>query len=341
VKASAADIARALDAPTPATRLFLLYGADEAGSAALARRLERAMGADAERIDLDSTTLKTDPARLADEAASIALFGGGRWIRIQPADDVIVPAVQTLLDAPAAGNPVVAIAGALRATSVLVKLALAHPAVLAHASYELRPHEAEALASSLGRELGLRIGGDVAAQIATSASNDRAVMTQEIEKLALYLDAAPDRPVEASIDAVVAIAAATGDGELSRLVDAVLDGRPETVAGELARLSQEGIEGITLLRAMARRVHVLAGLRAEVDGGQRPDAVVEARGKAIFWKEKAPITRQLSRWPSPQLARAVERLIAAEQAIKGTASAGAIVADTELIAMSRAAQRLR
>ena len=36
------------------------------------------MGAEAERVDLSGAELKADPARLADEAASISLFGGAR-----------------------------------------------------------------------------------------------------------------------------------------------------------------------------------------------------------------------------------------------------------------------
>src|SRR3546814_7311952 len=64
------QIERALDAPSADIRLFLLHGPDDAGSQALTKRLERAMGPDAERIDLDGAALKIDPARLADEARS-------------------------------------------------------------------------------------------------------------------------------------------------------------------------------------------------------------------------------------------------------------------------------
>lgn len=65
MKASGAEIARALDRADPAVRLFFLYGPDEAGSAQLATRLGKALGENAERIDLDGATLKNDPARLA------------------------------------------------------------------------------------------------------------------------------------------------------------------------------------------------------------------------------------------------------------------------------------
>ena len=67
MKANRGQIEKALDAPPSDIRFFLLYGPDEAGSTALARRLERAMGPGAERVDLDVATLREDPARLAEE----------------------------------------------------------------------------------------------------------------------------------------------------------------------------------------------------------------------------------------------------------------------------------
>ena len=66
MKADAGQIARALDKPDPAVRLFLLYGPDESGSRRLASRIDKAFGADAERFDLASGQLRSDPAMLAD-----------------------------------------------------------------------------------------------------------------------------------------------------------------------------------------------------------------------------------------------------------------------------------
>ena len=274
MKANANEIARALDAANGPVRFFLLYGPDEAGSAALARRLERAMGQEAERIDLDGSTLKADPARLVDEAASISLFGGRRWIRIQPAGDEIASAVASLLDADVAGNPVVALAGALKPSSPLVKLALDHKLALAHPSYVPDARDAAQIAETLAREAGLRLPRDLGRTLAISCSNDRSIMAQEIEKLALYLDAAPDRPAEATAEALEAIGASNPDGELSKLVDAIMGGQPGRVGAEIALLGQSGIAGIPVLRALFRRLILLAALRRDIDGGQSPAAAV-------------------------------------------------------------------
>ncbi len=341
MKANANEIARALDAANGPVRFFLLYGPDEAGSAALARRLERAMGQEAERIDLDGSTLKADPARLVDEAASISLFGGRRWIRIQPAGDEIAAAVASLLEADVAGNPVVALAGALKPSSPLVKLALDHKLALAHPSYVPDARDAAQIAETLAREAGLRLPRDLGRTLAISCSNDRSIMAQEIEKLALYLDAAPDRPAEATADALEAIGASNPDGELSKLVDAIMGGQPGRVGAEIARLGQSGIAGIPVLRALFRRLILLAALRRDIDGGQSPAAAVEARGKAIFFKEKPAITDQASRWPADRLAALADKLLAAERALKSSGTAGEILAEAEMLTISRFAARRR
>lgn len=341
MKVNAGQIERALDMPPDNIRLYLLYGPDEAGSRAHAKRLERAMGPGGERVDLDGATLKGDPARLADEAASTSLFGDKRHIRLTLGGDEAMAAIEALLDAPAAGNPVVAIAGVLKPSSALLKRALADEAVMACANYPLEGDNADKLAHAIARTFGLRLAPDVARALVHGAAGDRAVMGQEIEKLALYLDAALERPAEADHLAYDAISAGNGEGELSRLIDSVLDGHPAQAAREMAVLAEEGVDGIALIRALNKRIQLLTRFAADVAAGQSIEGVVERAGKSLFWKEKAPVQRQLKRWQSARLATAADRLLEAERAIKASGSAGAIFAATELITIARAAQQRR
>ena len=97
MKANRAQIERGLAHPAD-TRLFLLHGPDEAGSRALARKLAAAMGGETERIDLTGAELKADPARLADEAAAISMFGGARWILVEQAGDECTAAAEALIE---------------------------------------------------------------------------------------------------------------------------------------------------------------------------------------------------------------------------------------------------
>ena len=124
MKATEARVRSALDRPPADIRLYLFHGPAESTGYVLAGRLAKALGAEAERIDLDGATLKSDPARLADEAAAISLFGGARFIRVSGAGEESLAAVEALLAAERAGNPVVMIAPSAKTTGKLVKLAL-------------------------------------------------------------------------------------------------------------------------------------------------------------------------------------------------------------------------
>jgi DNA polymerase-3 subunit delta len=338
VKASRAQIERALRSPPSEIRFLLLYGPDESGSRALMKML----GAqDAERVELSGAELKSDPARLADEAAAISLFGGPRVIIVEPAGDDVVAAVEGLMQASAAGNPVAIVAGALKPTSKLLKLALSAPCALAFASYVPDARDAPKLVMELARERGLTVRPDLARRISDAAAGNRAVIAQELAKIALFLDAAPERPKQVEADAVDAIGAASEEGDLSRLVDSVGGGDARMLHSELLRLSSEGIEGIPLIRAMLRRMTLLAKLRGEVERGNSVEKVMTTHGKAIFWKEKDAVGAQLSRWSPDLIAKSMNRLLEAERQVKAPGGLGPPAVDEELFAICRQAARLR
>ncbi|MBO9621914.1 MAG: DNA polymerase III subunit delta [Sphingomonas sp.] len=338
MKATAGQIRAAVDKPNPDTRFYLFHGPDEAGAAELAERLARALGPDAERVDIDMKALREQPGRLADEAASMSLFGGVRHVRVSAIEEGASEAVALLLEAERAGNPVVAIGPGLKASGKLVKAAIASPRALAFACYVPEGLDAAKLAQGIAREHGLRMASDVAQALASASGGDRAILTREIEKLALYLDAAPDRPREADADAFEAIGADHGEGELFHLIDAILDGRLDVVGAELGRLGGGG-SAIPLLRQLVRKLMTLAELRVDVDGGANIAQTLEKH--RVFFKEKPAIERALRRWNAAQIARAIERVRETERAMMHGASAGDVLAEAECTTLARQAARAR
>lgn len=340
MKADKAGLSRALTQPDPAIRFYLFHGPDEAGSRALAIKLLRGLG-DAEKFVVLGQSVKTDPASLADEAGAMALFGGKRAIWIEPAGDEIVDGVQALLDLPASESAVVALAGTLRKTSALLKLAESHRGAWSHVSYVPEGREAAATVVELGRALGLRISSDVAARVATSAMSNQAIAASEIEKFALYLGAAPEHPVELDHAAIDALGADSTEAEPMKFGDLALSGQVVPLIEELGRLPEASGDAIMPLRALQRRLVQLAPLRARVDNGERIDGVMTSMGKALFWKDKGPMQRMLSRWTSAQLAAASEQIVAAErEAFRGRSPDRALLGET-LLAVARSAARGR
>ena len=314
MKAAKGSLGRALERPDPAIRFYLFHGPDESGSRALAMQLLKGLG-DADKFVVLGQAVKSDPAALADEAGAMALFGGKRAIWVEPAGDEIAEGVAALLEAPASESAVVALAGSLRKTSALLKLAEAHPAALAHCSYVPEGRDMERVVSELGREVGLRIAPDLAQRIAAAAANNQAIAAQELGKFALYLAADPTTPCELDHETVDLLGADSAEADLMRLGDLALAGRMESLLDELGRLPHGGTEAIPVLRALQRRLLMLAPLRARVEQGEAVDGVMTSMGKALFWKDKPLVQRLLSAWPAERLAEAAARVAALERQI--------------------------
>ncbi len=337
MKANARDIKSALERPSPDIRLYLLHGPDGSATAELANVLARAMGPDAERVDLDGATLRSDPARLSDEAASMSLFGGARHIRVSPAGEECLEAFTALLEADHAGNPVVALAPTVKSTAKIVKLAIDSRRAMAFAAYEPSAADLERLAAAMARDHGLRPGGTTAARLAASCGGDRAVLAREIEKLALFLDAAPDRPHDLDDAALDAIGADLGEAEMGHVVDAVVTGHTAVLGAELALLTEAGTSPIPWLRLLARRLMTLAEMKAEIDAGATQDTVFKRH--RIFFREEANTAQAIRRWNPAMLSTALTRVRNAERAVMSSGNAGSVLAEHALIELTRGVER--
>ncbi len=337
MKVKAPQIERALDKADPEYRLFFLYGPDEAASRALADRLGKTLGPDAERIDLDGATLKDDPARLADEAAAFSMFAARRWVRVRAGDEALT-AVAALLEGPATDVPVVLIAGDLKKTSALVKLLENDTQVLACQNYFPDARDAARLVVQIGGELGLRIDTATAAQVVAYCAEDQAVIRQELLKFALYLDADPAHPHELTPAVIDALGAQSDEGDIGALVNAVMDGRASEVTAEVALL---GDDAVRILNQLGARVLLLAKLRGDMGPGTSAETAIERNARGLFWKEKPAVTRQLKRWTPPRLATAHSRLLSVRRRVMASSASAGILVEAELIAIARVAARLK
>jgi len=338
VKASQASIGRAVDQPADAIRFYLFHGQDESQSRALAARLLEAFGAS--KFLVAAGAVKSDPASLVDEATAMSLFGGKRLIWIEPATKDIEEGVAALLDGTPPESPVVAIAGALPRTSALLKLAEASPLALAYASYAPEGQDAERMVIDLGRRYGLKISPPVAARLADSAGNDQAIVGQELEKLAIYINASPQAPKELDQASVDEVGAETAEGDFQRLADLALAGEVNELTEELVRLPAGGSESIPVVRSLQRRLLMLAPLRARVERGERVDAVMTSMGRALFWKDKAKVQRMLAKWSAEDLGTVAERAGKLERSLIFTPAPDREALGEELLAIARKARSL-
>jgi DNA polymerase III subunit delta len=280
-------------------------------------------GEGAERVDLDGSTLSRDPARLSDEALAISMFGDKRWIRVQPAGDEVTAAVEALLGNAAMGDPVALVAGNLRKNAKLLALCEKRNDVLCVISYALDARTGEQVALGMAREHGLSLSSDLARRLVALSSGERGLLASEIDKLALYLDASPETPKQATSEALDALAAEGGEQHLFKAAGVVLSGNLRGAEHEMTRLKQNGGSLAGLLRLTLSRAVQMSQAQSGVgwSGGGRDDLS--------------------HHWTTDALGRAIHRLAEAERAGRLQRGVGETVMARELFAVARMAARGR
>lgn len=322
-----------LDRPDAAARLYLFSGNDQSNSRLLAARLLSALGA--EKVAVTGAQLKSDPGWLSDEAASISMFGGKRLLWVEPAGEESLAALEAMLALPTVEAPTVAITnGALRKDSGLAKLADKRDGALHIVSEPLTGRDLVAAVLELGRAEGLHIAPQLGERIAEEAAGDLMLARLELQKFALYCEASPDTPKDLSEDTVDALGIDQSETDHSRPGDLALAGDLPGLGLELALLEGSGIDPIPVVRALQRRLLMLAPLRARLDAGQRPDDVMRT-----VWRDKEAVRRILPRWTSARLSDAFARVQRLEKELLLRSVPPAATLGETLLEVARAAQR--
>jgi len=322
-------------------RLVLLYGPDSAASRDMAAQIARQFADPANPVAVETlggAAVADDPQALVAAAGAMSMFGDRTLVRVEDLGEDGADAVAALLASPP-GNPVIAVAGALKKGGKLQALADRDPGIAACISYEPSLRDAPRLVADIGAPLGLRVARDAAIALFEATGGDRGLLRQEVVKLATYLDSAADRLKTAELPDVAAIVVGAGDGDQYALVAAVAGGRPGEASAILDRGT--GVPGIVTLRAIERRLTLLLGLRGAVDGGASPRSAVEGARPPVFWKEKDAIVAELGLWPTAALQRGLGDILAAERAIKASGSLGETLADAAVLTLARRAAARR
>ncbi len=308
-----------LRSPDPKIRAVLLYGPDGGLVRDRAQTLGRTVVPDLSdpfRVaELTGRAVADDPARLADEAAALALTGGRRLVRVRDAEDNAAPAFAALLAHPPPGDSLVlAEAGDLANRSKLRTLFEGAEGAVAIPCYV----EEEA---SLGRVIadilhghGLSADPDALTFLAANLVGDRMVARGELQKLALYMGKETRVRLEDAQNCVGDSAALSMDEPIW----AAAEGDFAALDRSLARLFAEGTAPVAVLRGAQRHFQRLQLVAGHVAAGKPVEAAVEALRPPVFFKLKPRLTGQARRWPPALLRQALDRLVEAEADCKRT-----------------------
>ena len=338
MKISAGRAERFVQRPDPKVRAVLVYGPDHGLARERAEALARGVVEDLSdpfRVtEMTGAALAADPARLADEAAALSLTGGARVVRVRGAGNDLAKLFAGFLDRDSEGALVVVEAGDLAKSSALRAAFEKAENGAALPCYADDPEALEEVVRGALTKHGLTAEHDAMAYLLENLGGDRGVTRAELDKLALYMGERT-RISEADAAACVGDSAQIG---LDNLTFAAGGGDHAGAARALSRLALDGVAPVAALRALLRRLHLVAGQAAQ--GGRVEQAVASLR-PPVYFKRLDGFRAQARAWRPAHLVTAMDLINDAELDCKTTGLPAAPIAARAVMRVTEAARRAR
>ncbi len=323
MRVSSAEFEKLVSAPPKTWAAVLFFGPNAGLVRERADKIAHAIVpdlGDAFRIaDLSAETLKKDPARLADEAASISMFGGRRVVRVRDAVDGFAELLDSFLASHKGDALVVVEAGDLTKASALRKLFEAAKTASAVECADDRPEDAGKLIKETLAEVGWKIEPEALAYLSEALSLDRRLLRAELEKLTLYLGLGEASSTVTRAQAQSLIGD-SGSVEADEIADAVVAGDLRALDLLIAKAADAGISWTGVVGATLRLFQRLAAF-AESGGGGFSASPYGQR-----------LAAQLRNWDRMHLIAAMKLLAEAEANTRTTALPDAPLAQHALFA---------
>lgn len=317
VKSGDAD--RTLAHPPKGIIAFLFFGPDEGLIRERAERTAKTVApdlSDAFRVsDLDDSVLTGDPARLADEAASISMLGGRRVVRVRGAGNTLSKTFEAFLEDPKGDALIVVEAGDLAKGASLRRVFEEAENAAAIACYPDNDRDLASVVRETLKADGLTISSEALDDAVARLGADRGVTRREIEKLALY---ARDKG-QVTPDDVRAVMGDEAEARVDEVCDAAGEGNIALLDTALERLWAEDMSPIGLLRIAIGHFQKLALAKAEAERGEGIESAMRRLRPPIHYMRTTSFKVQARNWSEARLAEALDMLLETEVLCKTTA----------------------
>ncbi|HEY6983443.1 DNA polymerase III subunit delta [Reyranella sp.] len=320
MKIAAHHVDAFLKKPDPGVRGVVIFGNDDGLVAERALALARTVCDDLKDpfrvVDIPGDALKSDPARLADEFSAMSLMGGRRVVRVRPAGEESVAALENLAAAGAGDGLIVLEAGNLAPRSQLRTLAETEACLAALPCHMDDTEALEALVVNSARAAGLSVENEALDWITEHLGGDRGQTRSEIDKLLLYK--ADNSGSTITLDEALAVLGDTAAIGIDNVIAATFDGDLAMLARALDRVFAEGGNPVRLVRALQRHADQLHLVASHAKNGNFEGAMFRAYGLPRGGPIRERFARHLRIWPLPKLSEALSAILDAEIACKTT-----------------------
>jgi DNA polymerase-3 subunit delta len=337
VAIKASDVDAFLARPDPARPVVLVFGPD---SGLVSERVSALVKASVDDpndpfslVRLEAEELSANPARLIEEAQTIALFGDRRAVWAKAGSRNIAPAVEALLALPTSECRVVIEAGDLRRNAPLRVVCERAKNAAALPCYADGERELARLIDNEMRAADLVLKPDARAMLIPLLGGDRAASRNEIRKLALY---ARGRG-EVGVDDVTAVVSDASALALDELVDTAFAGRPAELEAQLAKVRAAGSSVGSIFFAAQRQLAQLHKWRAAIEGGA--PFSLDGVQPPLHFRRKGLVEAALRQWNAARLSVAMAELAEAVLTSRRTPALADTIAERALLSIAVKARR--
>lgn len=295
--------------PGEKTAAVLVFGPDEGLVRERVNALVKAAagsGDDPFRVvELDSDAIRSDPARLMDEAGAISMLGGRRAVRINGVTDGQAKVIEDFLGGHRDSKNTLVIfeAGELPGRAALRKLFEAAPHAAAIACYHDSGGDLKAVIQTQLSAAGKSAAPAALSYLEQSLGGDRGATRSEIEKLVLYIGEARQIELE---DAMASVGHSAGV-EQDDLNYAIAEGDSKAIERQLD-LNLAETAPIMILRGLARHFLKLHGAVGRLESGAPLRDAMVALNSPLFWRDRPRLEKQCRRWTSRAIAIALQKI---------------------------------
>ena len=280
---------------TSRCRLALIYGDDEGQIRERSQSLIRQVAGSLSDPFLVVELSRESWARIPAEMTALSMIGGRRVIVVRDAAESVLGAATQALKSP--GEALLILEAPGLGKGKLRSFAEAAPDAVSLACY---PDEGRAL-SDLVRaalaELKVSIDPDALAWIGQSLSGDRAVIRNEVEKLALL--AGPGGQID--LDAARVSVGENAAGSADEGVLAAMGGFIEAADAGVEAAIQDGLAGVAVIRIALSLLQRLHQARLRMDGGESAANAMRLMRPPVFFRAQTATAACLALWSSQGL----------------------------------------
>jgi DNA polymerase-3 subunit delta len=337
VAIKSADVDAFVARPDPAKPVVLIFGPDAGLVSERAAALIKASVDDVNDpfalVRIDAEELSANPARLAEEAQTIPLFGGRRAVWAKAGSRNIAPAVEALLGLPGSECRVVIEAGDLRRNAPLRVVCERAKNAAALPCYADTERDLARLIDGEMRAAGLTLKPDARALLIPLLGGDRAASRSELRKLALY---ARGRG-EIDVDDVTAVVSDASALDVDDLIDAAFAGRPADVEVQLGKVRIAGTAVGSIFFAAQRQLAQLHKWRTAIESGAHFS--IDSVQPPLHFRRKPLVEAALKQWNATRLATAMAELADAVLASRKMPALADTIAERALLSLAVRARR--